>query len=53
MIFDIDLMDTPSFLEGSSVDLFPVTPPQSGEMNEPPIYKDPMERIGLITGCGL
>jgi hypothetical protein len=53
MIFDIALMGTPSFLEGSSVSVFPFAPPQSGEMNEQPSDKDPMMRIGLITGCGL
>jgi hypothetical protein len=53
MIFDIALMGTPSFLEGSSVSIFPFAPPQSGEMNEPPSDKDPMMRIGLITRYGL
>jgi hypothetical protein len=53
MIFDIDLMDTPSFLEGSSVDLIPFVRRTASRRNALPMDQDPMLRVGLITESGL
>jgi hypothetical protein len=53
MIFDIALMDTPSFLEGSTVTFFPFAPPDGVTAERAAILQGPMLRIGLIAGSGL
>jgi hypothetical protein len=53
MIFDIALMGTPSFLEGSSVSVFPFAPPDGAKAGRAANLQGPMFRIGLVAGRGL